>query len=93
MAVAELPSLDNASPNGLALHNGNMLYLLLALGCLTALVGCWGRKARCLLILPLELTSSCLTVLVILLLMLRVVPLKLLLRRALILLELLRWVA
>jgi hypothetical protein len=39
-------------------------------GCLTALVGCWGREARCLLILPLELTSSCLTVLAILLLVL-----------------------
>jgi hypothetical protein len=26
-------------------------------GCLTALVGCWGGEARCLLILPLELTS------------------------------------
>jgi hypothetical protein len=34
MAAAELPSLDNASPNGLAVHNGNMLYLLLALGLL-----------------------------------------------------------
>jgi hypothetical protein len=62
-------------------------------GCLTALVSCWGRKTRCLLILPLELTSSYLTVLAILLLMLRALPLKLLLRRALILLELLRWVA
>jgi hypothetical protein len=59
-------------------------------GCLTALVGCWGGEARCLLILPLELTSSWLVVLAILLLMLRVLPLKLLLRRALILLELLR---
>jgi hypothetical protein len=29
--------LDNASPNGLVLHNENMLGLLLALGCLTAL--------------------------------------------------------
>ena len=47
----------------------------------------------CLLILPLKLTSSCLTVLAILLLMMRVLPLKLLLRRALILLELLRLVA
>jgi hypothetical protein len=62
-------------------------------GCLTALVGCWGGEARCLLILPLELTSSWLIVLPILLLVLRVLPLKLLLRRALILLELLRWVA
>jgi hypothetical protein len=59
-------------------------------GCLTALVGCWGEEARCLLILLLELTSSCLIVLAILLLVLGVLPLKLLLRRALILLELLR---
>jgi hypothetical protein len=62
-------------------------------GCMTALVGCWGGEARCLLILPLELTSSYLTVLTILLLMLGIPPLKLLLRRALILLELLRRVA
>jgi hypothetical protein len=62
-------------------------------GCLTALVGCWGGKARCLMILPLELTSSCLTVLTILLLMLGVLPLKLLLRQALIVLELLGRVA
>jgi hypothetical protein len=48
---------------------------------------------RCLLILPLKLTFSCLTVLAVLLLMLMVLPLKLLLRQALILLELLRWVA
>jgi hypothetical protein len=47
---------------------------------------------RCLLILPLELTSSWLVVLAVLLLMLRVLPLELLLRWALILLELLRWV-
>jgi hypothetical protein len=59
-------------------------------GCLTTLVGCWGEEARCLLILPLELTSSCLTVLTILLLMLGVLPLKLLLRWALFLLELRR---
>jgi hypothetical protein len=59
---------------------------------MTALVGCWGSKTRCLLILPLELTSSWLAVLAILL-MLMVLPLKLLLRWALILLELLRWVA
>jgi hypothetical protein len=49
-----------------------------------------GGEARCLLILPLELTSSWLVVLAILLLVLRVLPLKLLLRRPLILLELLR---
>jgi hypothetical protein len=34
LAAAELSSLDNASPNGLALHNGNVLCLLLALGLL-----------------------------------------------------------
>jgi hypothetical protein len=62
-------------------------------GCLTALVGFWGGEASSLLILPLELTSSCLTILAILLLMLGVLPLKLLLRRVLILLELLRRVA
>jgi hypothetical protein len=56
-------------------------------------LGCWGGEARCLLILPLELTSSWLIVLAILLLVLGVLPLKLLLRRTLILLELLRWVA
>jgi hypothetical protein len=62
-------------------------------GYLTALVGCWGGEARCLLILPLELTSSCPTILAILLLMLGVLPLKLLLRWTLILLKLLRRVA
>jgi hypothetical protein len=31
--------------------------------CLTVLLVCWGRKTRCLLILPLELTSSSLIVL------------------------------
>jgi hypothetical protein len=62
--------------------------------CLTVLLGCWGRKTRCLLILPLELTSSRLIVLAILLLVLRVLPLELLLLRwALVLSELLRWVA
>jgi hypothetical protein len=62
-------------------------------GCLTALVGCWGGEARCLLILPLDLTSSCLIVLAILLLILGVLPLQLLLRRALIMLEQLRRVS
>jgi hypothetical protein len=36
--AAELPSLDNASPNGPALHNGSILCLLLALG----LLDCYG---------------------------------------------------
>jgi hypothetical protein len=62
--------------------------------CLTVLIGCWGGTTRCLLILPLELTSSELIVLAILLLVLRVLPLKLvLLRWALVLSELLRPVA
>jgi hypothetical protein len=62
--------------------------------CLTVLVGCWGGKTRCLLILPLELTSSELIVLAILLLVLRVLSLELLLLRwTLVLPELLRWVA
>jgi hypothetical protein len=62
--------------------------------CLSVLLGRWGRKTRCLLILPLKLTSSGLIVLAILLLVLRVLPLKLLLLRwALVLPELLRWVA
>jgi hypothetical protein len=62
-------------------------------GCLTVLLGCWGRKTRCLLILPLELTSSRRIVLAILLLIMRVLFLKLLLRWALTLSELLRRVA
>jgi hypothetical protein len=33
-AAAELPSLDNALPNGPALHNGSILCILLALGLL-----------------------------------------------------------
>jgi hypothetical protein len=31
LTAAELPSSDNASPNGIALHNGSILCLLLAL--------------------------------------------------------------
>jgi hypothetical protein len=34
LAAAELPSSDNASPNVLALHNGSILFLFLALGLL-----------------------------------------------------------
>jgi hypothetical protein len=60
---------------------------------LTVLLVCWGRKTRWLLILPLELASSGLIVLAILLLVLRVLPLKLLLLRwTLVLPELLRWI-
>jgi hypothetical protein len=63
--------------------------------CLTVLLVCWGRKTRCLLILPLELTSSWLIILAILMLMLRILPLKLLLllRWTLVLPELLRLIA
>jgi hypothetical protein len=65
--------------------------------CLTVLLVCWGRKTRCLLILPLKLTSSWLIILAILMLMLmlRILPLKLLLllRWTLVLLELLRLIA
>jgi hypothetical protein len=79
-AAVEPSSSDNASPNGPALHNGSILCLLLALGMLDCSIRCWGGKTRCLIILPLELTSSYLAVLAILLLMLRELPLELLLR-------------
>jgi hypothetical protein len=49
--------------------------------CLTVLLVCWGRETRCLLILPLELTSSSLIVLAILLVVLRILPLELLMLR------------
>jgi hypothetical protein len=67
----------------------------LSWGYLTVLRVCWGRKTRCLLILPLELTSSWLIILAILMLMLRILRLKLLLllRWTLVLLELLRLIA
>jgi hypothetical protein len=66
---------------------------------LVVLVGCWGRKARCLVALTLILISSLLVVLTVLLLLLRKLPLVLLvlvltLMLVLVtLLELLRWVA
>jgi hypothetical protein len=37
-------------------------------GCLVVLIRCWGRKARCLVVLPLILVTSLLAVLKILLL-------------------------
>jgi hypothetical protein len=84
--------LDIASPNGLALHRTCPAFAL-NWCCLTVLLVCWGRKTRWLLILPLELASSGLIVLAILLLVLRVLPLKLLLLRwTLVLPELLRWI-
>jgi hypothetical protein len=66
--------------------------------CVVILVGCWGRKARCLVVLTLVLISSLLVVRTVLLLLLRELPLVLLLVLTLMLvlvtlLELLRWVA
>jgi hypothetical protein len=57
---------------------------------LTILVGCWGRKASCLVILTLVLISSWLGVLtVLLLLLLRKLPLVLVLMLTLVLVALL----
>jgi hypothetical protein len=53
--------------------------LLLVLGCLAYLVGCWGRKTGCLVVLTLVLISSRLSVLTVLLLLLRKLPLVLVL--------------
>jgi hypothetical protein len=69
--------------------------------CLVVLVGCWGKKARCLVALTLILISSLMVVLTILLLLLRKLPMVLLLLVLTLmlvlvlvtLLELLRWVA
>jgi hypothetical protein len=100
LVVAELLSLGNDSPSGLVPHSGNMHGLLLALellGC--SLVGCWGGKARCLVVLPLVRISSLRVVLTVLLLLLRKLPLELLLLVLTLmlvlvtLLKLLRWVA
>jgi hypothetical protein len=90
LTAAELLSSDIASPSDLALHNGSILGLFLVLGCLTALIGCWGRKARWLTALPLVLTSSRLVVLAVLLLLLllRELSLELLLMLVLVLLSL-----
>jgi hypothetical protein len=66
--------------------------------CLIALVGCWGRKTGCLVVLTLVLISSLLVVLTVLLRKLPLVQLQLVLMLMLVLvlvtlLELLRWVA
>jgi hypothetical protein len=44
LTSARLLSLDNASPNGLALHSGNMLCLRLELGLLDCSVGLLGQE-------------------------------------------------
>ena len=67
--------------------------------CLVVLVGCWGRKVRCLVVLALVRISSLRVVLTVLLLLLRKLPLELLLLVLTLmlvlvtLLKLLRWVA
>jgi hypothetical protein len=60
-------------------------------GCLVVLIRYWGRKARCLVVLPLILVTSLLVVLTILLL-LGILPLRLLLVRALTLMLISLWV-
>jgi hypothetical protein len=87
LTIAKLHSLDNASPKGLALHNGSILYLLLALGLLDCSGWLLWQEDE-----VLAHSASWVSVLAVLLLMLRVLPLELLLRWALILLELLRWI-
>jgi hypothetical protein len=57
--------------------------------CLAILIGCWGRKASCLVVLKLVLISSRLGALMVLLLMLRKLPLVLVLMLKLVLVTLL----
>jgi hypothetical protein len=62
----------------------------LSWGCLAILVGCWGRKTSCLVVLTLVLISSRLSVLtVLLLLLMRKLPLVLVLVLTLMLVTLL----
>jgi hypothetical protein len=103
LTVAALLSLGIASLSDPVLHSGNILSLLLELGRLTILIGWFGRKARYLIVLSLVLISFRLVILaVLLLLLLRELPLKLMLMRTLVLvlislrvtlLELLRWIS
>jgi hypothetical protein len=105
LTAAELLSLGNARLVALFPTVKTSSVSSLRWGCLVALIGCWYRKARCLVVLPLVLVSSQLVVVaVLLLLLLRELPLKLLLMRTLILvlvlislrvtlLELLGWIA
>jgi hypothetical protein len=99
LAVAELLSLGNDSPNGVVPHSGNMHGLLLALellGCSGWLLGQEGEVSGC---SDAILISSMLVVLTVLLLLLRKLPLVLLLLVLALmlvlvtLLEMLRWVA
>jgi hypothetical protein len=94
LTAAGMPSSDIASSNDLAPHSGNMLCFqpeLVLLGCSADSLG---QEDEVLLILPLKLASSWLIVLAILMLMLRILPLKLLLLWwTLVLPELLRLIA
>jgi hypothetical protein len=85
--------LDNASPNGIALHNGSILGLLLALGLLDSSGWLLGQEDE----VPADsasgtnfLLSDCSSGTAA---DAGVLPLELLLRWALVLSELLRWVA
>jgi hypothetical protein len=93
LTAAGLPSSDIASPNGLALHSGNMLCFRLELVLLDCSAGLLGQEDE----VPADSTSETdllLTDLAILMLVLRILPLKLLLLRwTLVLSELMRWVA
>jgi hypothetical protein len=90
--TAGLPSSDIASPNGLALHSGNMLCFqpeLVLLDCSAELLGQEDE-------VPADSASrtDLLLTLAIMILVLRILPLELLLLRwTLVLPELLRWIA
>jgi hypothetical protein len=102
---AELLSLGNAMPSDLFSIVETSSASSLRWGCLTVLIGCWGRKARCLVVLSLVLVLSVLVLLaVLLLLLLMELLLESMLMRTLILvlvlvtlwvtlLELLGWIA
>jgi hypothetical protein len=70
LVTADLPSLGSDSPSGRVPHNGTCVASSLCWGGLIVLVGGWGRKARCLVVLTLVYISSLLVVLTILLLLL-----------------------
>jgi hypothetical protein len=94
LTAAGLPSLDIASPNGLALHSGNMLCFRLELGLLDCSAELLGQEDK----VPADSASGTDLLLTdcsaILILVLRILPLELLLLRwTLVLPELLRLIA
>jgi hypothetical protein len=97
LAAAELLSWDSSSQVILFSTVEACTTSYLCWGCLAISVGCWGRKASCLIVLTLVLISSRMGVLmVVLLLLLRKLPLVLVLVLTLVLVtlpELLGWVA